>query len=121
MIFADTHVLVWLAKNDPRLPEVGRAALVEEGFSLSVTTAFEYADLHQRGRLPQRPTLIDILADFGATVEPLPAESWSIVNKLPPIHRDPVDRMLIAHAMIAEARLATADTNIRRYPVKTLW
>jgi len=120
-IFADTHVIVWLATDDPRLPTNGRTALVEHGFSLSVATAFEYAELHRRGRLPQRPTLVDILADFGATVEPLPAESWSIVDKLPPIHRDPVDRMLIAHAMIAQATLATADINIRQYPVKTLW
>lgn len=121
MIFADTHVIVWLATGDPRLPSAARTALVEQGFSLSVATAFEYAELHRRGRLPPGAALVGILADFGASVEGLPADSWQIVNELPPIHRDPVDRMLIAHAIIAGAALATADVNIRQYPIKTLW
>jgi PIN domain nuclease of toxin-antitoxin system len=121
MIFADTHVLVWLATDDPRLPKAARALLIEHGFSVSLATAFEYAELHRRGRLPSAARLPDILADFAAAVEGLPADSWLAVNDLPPIHQDPVDRMLIAHALISGATLATADRNIRRYPVPLLW
>jgi PIN domain nuclease of toxin-antitoxin system len=121
LIFADTHVLVWLASGDSRLPEAGRLALVEQGFSVSIATAFEYADLHRRGRLPRGAALADILDDFGAPVEALPADSWLVANGLPPIHQDPIDRMLVAHALTSGAILASADRNIRQYPVKTLW
>jgi PIN domain nuclease of toxin-antitoxin system len=121
MIFADTHVLVWLATDDPRLPAAARTELVESGFSISVATAFEYSDLHRRGRLPSGAKLLEILADFEAAVEGLPAESWLAANDLPPIHQDPVDRMLIAHVLISGATLATADVNMRGYPVPLLW
>ena len=50
----------------------------------------------------------------------LPASCWRIAAELPPIHRDPVDRMLIAHALAGDMTLATADANIRRYPVACL-
>jgi PIN domain nuclease of toxin-antitoxin system len=36
-------------------------------------------------------------------------------------HGDPVDRMLIAHALHAGLTLVTADETIRRYPVPTIW
>jgi PIN domain nuclease of toxin-antitoxin system len=42
-------------------------------------------------------------------------------DSLPDIHRDPVDRMLIAHAIAAGLVLVTADRQIDRYPVRTLW
>ena len=41
---------------------------------------------------------------------------------LPPIHRDPVDRMLVAHAIALEMPLVTADANIARYPgLEVIW
>jgi PIN domain nuclease of toxin-antitoxin system len=40
---------------------------------------------------------------------------------LPPLHRNPFDRMLICQAIAHGLTLLTPDNNIRRYPVKTLW
>jgi PIN domain nuclease of toxin-antitoxin system len=47
----------------------------------------------------------------------LPQDIWRVVGDLPDIHRDPLDRLLIAHALTEGMTLVTADTNIRRYPV----
>jgi PIN domain nuclease of toxin-antitoxin system len=47
----------------------------------------------------------------------LPADAWRLAARLPPIHRDPVDRRLIAHALMKGMTLLTADANIRHYPV----
>lgn len=50
----------------------------------------------------------------------LPSECWTRAAALPQIHKDPVDRMLVAHALVGGMTLATADANIRRYPVPWL-
>lgn len=95
--------------------------LIEQGFSISVVTAFEYEELFRRGRLPSDAPLAEIAADFGAPVVPLPSDAWQFVRDLPRLHRDPLDRMLIAHALSSGAVLATADRDMRRYEVPLAW
>ena len=68
MIFADTHVLVWLGNASDRLPADARDALLNDGFSISAVTAWEYADLHGRRRLPKAPFLDRLLDEFAAEV-----------------------------------------------------
>ena len=121
MILADTHVLVWLTEQSRRLPVHARETLLDEPFAVSAAIVFEYGDLQQRGRLGNAPPL-DILR-HGLEFEILPFDEKAafIAARLDYIHGDPVDRMLIAHAISLDAILATADANIRRYPVKTLW
>jgi PIN domain nuclease of toxin-antitoxin system len=122
MIFADTHILLWLASEDQRLPRSALERLIaEERLMVSAVTAWEYADLQQRGRFGDAPTFARVESDLTLAVVDFPAPAWSLASDLPQIHRDPVDRMLVAHAIFENCEIATADTNIRRYPVKTLW
>lgn len=118
-LLLDTQILVWLVTGDRRLHAEWIAAISNPDSQLatSAVTAFEYADLKLRGRLPVSEPLSELQARFGMVVEPLPAECWSVASELPTIHRDPVDRMLVAHALVAQAIIVTADANIRRYPV----
>lgn len=118
-LLLDTQMLVWMVNGDRRLrPEVLRAiADPETTLHVSAVIAFEYADLQTRQRLPVTETLDELAERFDVTFEALPAEAWRIASRLPPIHGDPVDRMLIAHALAEGWTLATADANIRRYPV----
>jgi PIN domain nuclease of toxin-antitoxin system len=51
---------------------------------------------------------------------PLPQNCWTFAASLPYIHGDPIDRMLIAHALMEDLVLVTADTIIRKYPVKLI-
>lgn len=88
---------------------------------MSAATAWEYEDLHRRGRLPAAAPLSRILTEFVSSVVDFPAGAWTLVKALPPVHRDPVDRMLVAHAMQVAATLATADRNMCGYPVDLLW
>lgn len=122
-LLLDTHALVWLSSADRRL---GRklAAALEDPKSLplvSVVTAWEYADLQARRRLPSSPDLESILTDYSLGVAELPPDIWRIAATLPPHHLDPIDRMLVAHAMIGGFTIATADRVIGKYPVSTLW
>ena len=52
---------------------------------------------------------------------PLSVEHTKSIQALEFIHRDPFDRMLIAQATLENFSLITADTNIRKYKIKTIW
>ena len=119
----DTHALLWLVADYRRLGGRVRDVLLDPYTRLFVSaiTAWEYADLHARGRLPGSVDLTDVLRTTDTTLLNFPATLWRRAETLPPHHRDPIDRMLIAHAIEAGLTLVTADEKMRRYPVKTLW
>jgi PIN domain nuclease of toxin-antitoxin system len=52
---------------------------------------------------------------------PITKEHCQKITQLPTLHNDPFDRLLIAQALCEEMMLLTADKNITRYPVPTLW
>ncbi len=119
----DTHALVWFGLGDRRFGPEALAAITSgrEVILVSAVTAYEFADLNRRGRFKADLPLEEALASLEARVIDFPGECWSIAAGLPPIHRDPVDRMLIAHAIHAGCALVTADATIRSYPVRTIW
>ena len=122
-LLIDTQSIVWAVVTPERLGTAALAAIRdrEEQFFVSAATAFEYADLNLRGRFGGDLPLGPILTLLDATVLPLPAETWRLIDALPRLHRDPVDRMMIAHAMYADLAIVTADETIRKYPVRTVW
>ena len=121
MILADTHVLVWLTGKNSRLPDAARERLLDEPFAVSAVTAFEYADLQQRGRLGHAPPLEILRVGLDFEILPFVEEAAVLAAQLEHIPGDPIDHMLVAHALALDATLTTADAKIRQYPVKTLW
>lgn len=122
-LLVDTHALAWMASGDRRLGRALIAALADPDTRLfvSAVTAYEYADLQARGRLPDAVDIAALQAAFGLHLLDYPAALWQVAADLPDIHRDPVDRMTVAHARALALTLVTADRTIRRYPVETLW
>lgn len=123
-LLIDTHVLVWIGEGNPRLREAVRDRLFDphEALCISAITAFEYADLWQRGRIPQAAALEGLQDLLQLAILDYPAALWPLAATLPPIHRDPVDRMLVAHALALDMPLVTADANIARYPgLSVVW
>lgn len=90
-------------------------------FFVSAVTAWEFADLAKRGRFPKGITFELVQRGLSTTLLDFPAEAWRIAQTLPDLHRDPVDRMLIGHAIAIGETIITSDAKIRAYPVKTLW
>lgn len=117
-VLLDTHVIVWLAAGYERLSKraIEAALNPDTALAISAVTAWEYADLEQRGRFAGSGPLAPILEQLDIEVLDFPAALWPLTAALPPIHRDPVDRMLVAHALALEMPLVTADANIARYP-----
>ena len=118
-LLLDTQILIWMVSGDKKLTPAFLAALQNPDATLHVSavTAYEYADLQNRKRIPVDEPLAELIDRFDLSIEPFPANCWQAAALLPDIHRDPVDRMLIAHALSAEMTLVTADTLMRQYPV----
>jgi PIN domain nuclease of toxin-antitoxin system len=122
-LLIDTQALVWLGTGSKRMSRRAVDAITDplNRCFISVVIACEFADLNRRGRFGGDLRLQDVLSAIEAEIIELPAPTWRLLEGLPPIHRDPIDRMLIAHALHANMTVVTADTTIRRYPVKTVW
>jgi PIN domain nuclease of toxin-antitoxin system len=122
-LLIDTHTILWVALDSIRLSPTARSLVgaAETRLFVSAVTAWEYCDLNQRGRFGSDLPLGPLLDGLQATILDFPAGAWLLAESLPDLHRDPVDRMLIAHAILSHMTLVTADRTIRAYPVPTLW
>lgn len=121
-LLIDTHILIWIVLGDRRLSSAQNAALrdPENAIVINPVVAYELTHLQQTGRIPLTET-IEALQDLvGFERTDLPFDIWQRVKALPDIHRDPIDRMLVAHALCEGMILVSADKAIRRYPVETL-
>ena len=120
-LLLDTHLLLWAAGVPERLPAQARA-LVEHPETepiVSVASLWEVAiksglgrtDFDVDPRLLRRGLLENGYAELDVT-----GAHATAVDLLPPIHKDPFDRILIAQARIEGIMLLTADEVVARYP-----
>ena len=124
-LLLDTHVFLWLLAEPERLGD-HIVSLQDPGNQLffSAASSWEIAIKAQIGRLdlPDDPKryVPDRMRAIGA--EPLPVQHTHAlaVWELPPIHRDPFDRLLVAQAHDLRLRIVTADAQIALYEVETL-
>ena len=120
-LLLDTHVLLWAAGTPRRLPRGARALLEDEANELvfSAASLWEVAIKQQLGRADFRADarlLRRGLLDNGYTELPVTSAHAVALDLLPPLHKDPFDRMLIAQALVEGIMLLTADANLARYP-----
>ncbi len=91
----------------------------------SVASGWEIVTKEATGRLrlaePARQLIPEQLEANGFLVLPLLLEHALRAGGLPGHHRDPFDRLLVAQAMVEGLSLVTADDQVRRYPVRTIW
>lgn len=118
-LLIDTHILVWIVLNDRRLSGPQRSALgdPENVIVVSPVIAYELTQLQATKRIPLNEPVDRLQELVGFETSDLPFDAWQKIFELPDIHRDPIDRMLVAHALTAGMTLVTADSKIRRYPV----
>jgi PIN domain nuclease of toxin-antitoxin system len=126
-LLLDTCTFLWIVGGDAALSTRVREAFVdpENEVFLSAASAWEIAVKHRLGRLPLPAPPDEFVpaqrAAHGIEALAVEEEAALHVAKLPDLHRDPFDRMLIAQAMVGGLVLATPDDPIRQYPVRTLW
>jgi PIN domain nuclease of toxin-antitoxin system len=120
----DTSTLLW-ALGAPEQLSRRAQGLVDRGTNvLSVASYWEIVIKTQKGLLAisDVPTWWGRATELvGARVLPIRASHVSALAALPPLHKDPFDRMLIAQAIAEGLDFVTNDEPVRAYPVRTVW
>jgi PIN domain nuclease of toxin-antitoxin system len=97
----------------------------DEDVLLSVISAWEVSIKCSLGRLdlPMPPDRLVPMARQRMGVDELPLREDSVLRviRLPALHRDPFDRILVAQAISLGMTILTPDEAIRQYPVPTIW
>ena len=125
-LLLDTHVAIWWI-NGHKLPSEVKAMLVDNANSLhvSVVSAWEVSIKTSLGKLPEfkggSKAFLAKLANIPITLLPIESRHLEKVETLPFHHRDPFDRLLAATAMVEDMTILTADENIRKYDVPSVW
>ena len=126
-LLLDTHVFMWWDSDQSRLPGHVFAACKSSANSLhlSLASVWEMQIKHQLGKLPIGQPLGELLRDHqtrnALRLEPVTLPDILALSTLPPHHRDPFDRILIAQAKHGGFRLVSCDPEIARYDVEVLW
>ncbi len=124
----DTHTFLWWSLEPEKLPDAVREMLADADARgvFSIVSSWEAQIKAGLGKLelsdPLRTIVERELVRNRWEVLPIHLRhTWSLAD-LPPLHRDPFDRLLIAQAKCESLALVTADPLIRAYPgVDTVW
>jgi len=120
-LLLDTHVLLWAAAAPERLSADARARIEDAGNLpvFSAASIWEVAIKSGLGREDFRVNAAVLrrgLLDNGYEELAISGEHAAAIATLPPLHKDPFDRMLIAQAMTEGIMLLTADDLVAQYP-----
>lgn len=120
-LLLDTHLLLWAAGQAERLPAEAKQLLADPANELlfSAASLWEIAIKASLGRDDFRvdpPLLRRGLLERGYVELAITSEHAIHVATLPPLHKDPVDRLLLAQAIVEGITLVTADDVLARYP-----
>ncbi|MDQ7904579.1 type II toxin-antitoxin system VapC family toxin [Phytohabitans sp. ZYX-F-186] len=119
-VLLDTHVVLWWLADDPTLADDVKHVLdAEPDAYVSTATLWEVSIKQALGKLG--PTdLPERVRDAGFRPLPITMDHAIAAGRLPEIHRDPFDRMLVAQAQCEGMTLVTRDEHIHKYDVALL-
>jgi PIN domain nuclease of toxin-antitoxin system len=126
-LLLDTHTFIYLIDNPDVLPTAARKAIEDSSneLLLSVVSPWEMQIKSDLGKLRLKDSVANLI-QFElnrGVISLLPLELTHIdeLSRLPSIHRDPFDRIMIAQSRCERLRMITGDGRIHLYPVDTLW
>lgn len=121
ILLVDTHLLLWAAAQPQKLSKTARQVLEDPDAQLWFSAASLWEVAIKRGlrredfRVEPR-RLRRGLIDNGWRELAVSGEHTIAALTLPPIHKDPFDRMLLAQAQVEGLTLVTSDKVVARYP-----
>ncbi len=122
-LLLDTHAALWFLSGDERLGENARRHLTDGSnvVLLSAAVVWEIAIKRALGKLTVPDEYLTVLLDAGVQPLPISVAHAAAVQRLPPHHRDPFDRMLIGQARIEGGALVSRDDALAPYDVTLIW
>ncbi|MBM7057894.1 MULTISPECIES: type II toxin-antitoxin system VapC family toxin [Streptomyces] len=120
-LLLDTHVILWWLADSEELSDQAKELLdTEPSVHLSAVSAWEIAIKQSLGKLDGPDDLAERVRDSQFTALPITAGHGVRAGRLPALHRDPFDRILVAQAQIEGMTIVTRDKWIPQYDVSVL-
>ncbi len=125
-ILLDTHVFLWAITDSPKLSVQQRDLFLDEAneVHMSVASLWEMLIKAGLGKLPLPEPAIEYLVrqmdQNRILLLPIRIAHLAELQKLPPLHRDPFDRMLVAQAKAEKMRMLSVDVRMRDYGVEVI-
>ncbi|MBC7986790.1 MAG: type II toxin-antitoxin system VapC family toxin [Sphingomonadaceae bacterium] len=126
-LLLDTHALLWVLEDNPRLSRRAAEALASPDAEklVSAVSAVEICLKFKLGKLPGSAALAEAFAETIAAIDctPLPVsmEHAALAGLLDIAHKDPFDRLLIAQARIERAPLVSNEALFDAFGVERIW
>ncbi len=126
-LLLDTCTFLWVVGGAPELSARARQVFADPANEvyLSAASAWEIAVKHRLGRLPlpESPDQFVPRTRDAHGIDRLDIDEAAALHvaKLPDLHRDPFDRILVAQALLGGLVLLTPDDALRQYPAPTFW
>ena len=126
-ILLDTCTFLWIVQDAPELSKTAKICFQDPGnrIYLSSVSVWEMVVKHALGRLPlpEAPDrfITAMRSGHGIAALALEEEAAYQLSKLPDLHKDPFDRMLVCQALVHGLVLLTPDEMLRQYPVRIVW
>ena len=126
-LLLDTHTFIWWASESEKLSPRVRLLLNDPQNDLYLSTAsiWEMQIKFQLGKLTRHEPLADSIkkqqTENALHILSVTLEHALALEHLPLHHKDPFDRMLVAQAKTEDLVLVTHDSQLAKYPIKTLW
>jgi PIN domain nuclease of toxin-antitoxin system len=120
-LLLDTHLLLWAAGEPKRLSKQARTLIKNPDNELLFSAASLWEVAIKRG-LGREDFKVDArllrrgLLDNGYSELPIISDHIVAIESLPPIHKDPFDRILVAQATVEGVTLLTIDSLVAQYP-----
>ncbi len=119
-LLLDTHTLIWAAKEELRDDAHKVIEEVADSVFVSAATIWEIEIKRSLGRLQAPGDMIERIDECGYERLPITFEHAREAGRLPLLHGDPFDRILVAQARAEGMTLASADAMLQRYDVAVL-
>ena len=118
----DSHVSLWWLEDSPKIGGKLRGILADPQVRVLVSAAsvWEIGMKQALGKLRAPESVVDLMQEEGFEELAITARHAEAAARLPPLHRDPFDRMLVARADFDQLTLVTYDGAIRVYDVNVL-
>ena len=115
-VLLDTQLLLWALSAPARLPAPARRLIQDADVYVSAASIWEISVKASLGKLRADPNEVLVaLEPAGFLSLPIAGEHAARVASLPPVHRDPFDRLLIAQALVEPMRLISTDGALQGY------
>ena len=123
MLIVDTHAALWFLKGDRRLSSAARALIEDDDVErrLSAVSVWEVAVKRGLGKLAAPGDFHEQMYRQGLRGLPIADVHAARVADLPPHHRDPFDRLLVAQALVEGMSIVSIDPRLRAYDVPVIW